>query len=35
VLRYVEHLDNGGAEMFDQACRLSLEGIVSKRRDLP
>jgi bifunctional non-homologous end joining protein LigD len=35
VLRYVEHLDDGGAEMFAHACRLGLEGIVSKRRDLP
>lgn len=35
VLRYVEHMDDGGAEMFDHACRLGLEGIVSKRRDLP
>ncbi len=34
VLRYVEHLDEGGAEMFAHACRLGLEGIVSKRRDL-
>jgi bifunctional non-homologous end joining protein LigD len=34
VLRYVEHLDDGGAEMFAHACRLGLEGIVSKRRDL-
>ena len=33
VLRYVEHLDEGGAEMFEHACRLGLEGIVSKRRD--
>jgi bifunctional non-homologous end joining protein LigD len=35
VLRYVEHLDNDGAEMLAHACRLGLEGIVSKRRDLP
>jgi bifunctional non-homologous end joining protein LigD len=34
VLRYVEHLDEGGAEMFAHVCRLGLEGIVSKRRDL-
>jgi hypothetical protein len=33
VLRYVEHLEDGGAEMFEHACRLGLEGIVSKRRD--
>jgi bifunctional non-homologous end joining protein LigD len=34
VLRYVEHLDERGAEMFAHACPLGLEGIVSKRRDL-
>jgi hypothetical protein len=34
VLRYVEHLDEGGAEMFAHAGRLGLEGIVSTRRDL-
>ena len=33
VLRYVEHLDDSGAEMFAHTCRLGLEGIVSKRRD--
>jgi bifunctional non-homologous end joining protein LigD len=33
VLRYVEHLEEGGAEMFEHACRLGLEGIVSKHRD--
>jgi ATP-dependent DNA ligase len=27
VLRYVEHLDDGGAEMFAHACRLGLEGM--------
>jgi hypothetical protein len=33
VLRYVEHLEHGGAEMFEHACRLGLEGIVWKRGD--
>jgi bifunctional non-homologous end joining protein LigD len=33
VLRYFEHLEDGGAEMFEHACRLGLEGMVSKRRD--
>ena len=33
VLRYVEHLEGGGAEMFEHVCSLGLEGIVSKRRD--
>ena len=27
------HLDGEGARMFDHACKLGLEGIVSKRRD--
>jgi bifunctional non-homologous end joining protein LigD len=35
VLRYVEHLEDGGPAMFEHACRLGLEGIISKRRDLP
>ena len=30
-----EHLDGGGEAMFHHACRLGLEGIVSKRRDAP
>ena len=34
-LRYSEHVEGDGSEVFDQACRLGLEGIVSKRRDLP
>jgi bifunctional non-homologous end joining protein LigD len=34
-IRYVEHFDNGGQEMFEHACKMGLEGIVSKRRDLP
>jgi bifunctional non-homologous end joining protein LigD len=33
VLRYVEHMDDGGAAMFHHACLLGLEGIVSKPRD--
>ena len=33
-LRLNEHLDhNDGALVFEHACRLGLEGIVSKRRD--
>jgi bifunctional non-homologous end joining protein LigD len=31
-LRYSEHLTGRGAEMFAEACRLRLEGIVSKQR---
>jgi bifunctional non-homologous end joining protein LigD len=32
-LRYVEHFDTGGDAILKSACRLSLEGIVSKRLD--
>jgi len=34
-IRYTEHIDGRGSAFFDEACRLGLEGIVSKRRDLP
>ena len=34
-LDYVEHLDGNGPIIFEHACRLNLEGIVSKRVDLP
>jgi bifunctional non-homologous end joining protein LigD len=34
-LRFSEHLAEDGPTMFDHACRLGLEGIVSKRIDLP
>ena len=34
-LRYTEHLEGRGPDVFDQACRMGLEGIISKRRDLP
>jgi bifunctional non-homologous end joining protein LigD len=29
-----EHLDGNGAAVFKHACKLGLEGIVSKRRDM-
>jgi bifunctional non-homologous end joining protein LigD len=32
-LRLSEHLDGDGAAAFRHACKLGLEGIVSKRRD--
>ena len=32
---YNEHLDGDGTRIFQHACRLGLEGVVSKRRDLP
>ena len=34
-LQYSEHLAEDGPTMFEHACRLGLEGIVSKRADLP
>ncbi|HTM47230.1 MAG TPA: DNA ligase D [Bryobacteraceae bacterium] len=34
-LRYSEHFAVDGAEMYEQACAKSLEGIVSKRSDAP
>ena len=34
-MRFSEHLDGDGAIVFKHACKLGLEGIVSKRRDLP
>jgi bifunctional non-homologous end joining protein LigD len=34
-IRFSEHLDGDGATIFAHACKLGLEGIVSKRRDLP
>ncbi|MFL6799996.1 MAG: DNA ligase D [Xanthobacteraceae bacterium] len=35
VLVYVEHLEADGPTVFEHACRMGLEGIVSKRRDSP
>lgn len=35
VLRYSEHLDGDGPTTFEHAARIGLEGIVSKRVDLP
>jgi bifunctional non-homologous end joining protein LigD len=35
VLRYSDHVVGRGAEVFAAACQRGLEGIVSKRRDLP
>jgi len=34
-VRYSEHVVGRGAAMFEEACRLGLEGIISKRRDAP
>jgi bifunctional non-homologous end joining protein LigD len=35
LLKYVEHFESGGDAVLRSACRLELEGIVSKRRDAP
>lgn len=34
-IRFVEHFETGGDAVLRSACRLSLEGIVSKRADAP
>src|SRR5262245_32851072 len=34
-IRFNEHLEVDGAAVFEHACRLGLEGIVSKRWDFP
>ncbi|HEX2891863.1 DNA ligase D [Vineibacter terrae] len=35
AFRYVEHLESAGDAVLRSACRMSLEGIVSKRLDAP
>ncbi len=35
VLRLAEHVVGNGPAFFAEVCRLGLEGVVSKRRDLP
>ena len=34
-IEYVEHLEGDGDRIFEHACKLGLEGIVSKRVDMP
>ena len=34
-IRFNEHLTGDGATVFEHACRMGLEGIVSKRTDAP
>lgn len=34
-IRFADHVEAHGEEFFEQACRMGLEGIISKRRDLP
>lgn len=35
IIRYAPHLEGRGRDVHREACRLGLEGIVSKRSDLP
>ncbi|GAC1344657.1 MAG: DNA ligase D [Acetobacteraceae bacterium] len=35
LLRYVDHFETGGDAVLKSACRMSLEGIVSKQLDAP
>jgi bifunctional non-homologous end joining protein LigD len=35
LIRFVEHFETGGEALLRSACKLSLEGIVSKRLDAP
>jgi len=34
-LRFNEHLEGDGPTVFAHACKMALEGIVSKRKDSP
>jgi bifunctional non-homologous end joining protein LigD len=34
-VRYTDHVDGQGERLFRKACALSLEGVVSKRKDAP
>ncbi len=34
-IQYVEHAEGDGVEMYEAACKLGLEGIVSKRLTAP
>jgi bifunctional non-homologous end joining protein LigD len=35
AIRYSQHIEGKGAAMFAEVCKLGLEGIISKRLDLP
>ena len=35
LVRYVDHIAGNGELVLEHACKLGLEGIVSKRRDFP
>ena len=32
-IQFVDHMDGNGAEIFEHACRMGLEGIVSKKAE--
>jgi bifunctional non-homologous end joining protein LigD len=34
-IRYADHFEEDGSVIFEHACKMGLEGIVSKRRDAP
>ena len=34
-IQYVEHVEGGGAEIYEAVCKLGLERIISKRVDAP
>src|SRR5207245_2223637 len=34
-LLYLDHIEERGCELFESICRLDLEGIVAKRKDMP
>jgi bifunctional non-homologous end joining protein LigD len=34
-MHFVDHVEGDGGIIFEHACKMNLEGIVSKRRDLP
>ena len=34
-IRFNEHIDGDGPTVFAHACKMGLEGIVSKRKDSP
>jgi bifunctional non-homologous end joining protein LigD len=35
TIRYSEHVEGQGRSFYDRACRLGLEGIISKQKDAP
>jgi bifunctional non-homologous end joining protein LigD len=35
VVRLSEHFEVSGSQMYEHACKLNLEGLISKRRDAP